>query len=101
MRFLERRLEDLSQARKSGRRRRSHVLAAAVAEALEERRLLSAINVIATFPSDTFRPDAILVDSRGDVYGATVDGGANSFGTVFEVSKGSSSIVTVASFNKT
>jgi uncharacterized repeat protein (TIGR03803 family) len=39
------------------------------------------------------------MDGSGNLYGVTLDGGANSDGTVFELGKGSSTITTLASFN--
>jgi uncharacterized repeat protein (TIGR03803 family) len=47
-------------------------------------------------------PEAALVmDSSGDLFGTTNNGGANSDGTVIEVAHGSNSITTLASFNGT
>jgi uncharacterized repeat protein (TIGR03803 family) len=44
-------------------------------------------------------PDAGLVmDSSGNLYGTTVNGGASALGTVFEVAQGSGTITTLASF---
>jgi uncharacterized repeat protein (TIGR03803 family) len=47
-------------------------------------------------------PEAGLVlDSSGNLYGTTVSGGANNFGTVFEVLNGRNAITVLASFNRT
>jgi large repetitive protein len=40
----------------------------------------------------------VSLDSQGDLFGTTEAGGANGFGTVFELAMGSSSITTVAAF---
>ncbi|MFI5458070.1 MAG: choice-of-anchor tandem repeat GloVer-containing protein [Isosphaerales bacterium] len=45
--------------------------------------------------------DAPIMDSSGNLYGATFAGGASSHGTVFELAKGSGKITTLASFNGT
>ncbi len=41
------------------------------------------------------------MDSSGNLYGTTEDGGGSSDGTVFELAKGSGTITTLASFNGT
>ena len=38
-------------------------------------------------------------DAAGNLFGTTADGGANGFGTIFEIAKGSNAITTLASFN--
>ncbi|HET6246261.1 MAG TPA: choice-of-anchor tandem repeat GloVer-containing protein [Tepidisphaeraceae bacterium] len=38
-------------------------------------------------------------DANGDLFGTTVNGGANGFGTVFEIAAGSSAITTIGTFN--
>jgi uncharacterized repeat protein (TIGR03803 family) len=43
--------------------------------------------------------DTPLMDSSGNLYGTTYAGGANGFGTIFELAHGSGSITTLASFN--
>jgi uncharacterized repeat protein (TIGR03803 family) len=43
----------------------------------------------------------VIMDSRGNLYGTTVGGGASGDGTVFELAKGSGTITTLASFNGT
>ncbi len=43
----------------------------------------------------------LLMDSNGDLFGTTEGGGANFDGTVYEITKGSASITTLASFNGT
>jgi uncharacterized repeat protein (TIGR03803 family) len=45
-------------------------------------------------------PEAgLFMDSGGNLYGTTSSGGANGYGTVFEVAHGSGTITTLASFN--
>jgi uncharacterized repeat protein (TIGR03803 family) len=41
----------------------------------------------------------LIMDSSGNLYGTTVEGGANVDGTVFELAKGSSTLTVLASFN--
>ncbi len=41
----------------------------------------------------------VAMDSSGNVYGTTYKGGAESFGTVFELAQGSGTITSLASFN--
>ena len=41
----------------------------------------------------------VIIDSSGNLYGTTYDGGAHGYGTVFELAKGSGKITTLASFN--
>ncbi len=45
--------------------------------------------------------DGLVEDSSGNLFGTTPGGGANNFGTVFELAQGSSTITTLASFNST
>jgi uncharacterized repeat protein (TIGR03803 family) len=42
---------------------------------------------------------SITFDAAGNLYGVTPSGGANGFGTVFEIANGSNTITTLASFN--
>jgi uncharacterized repeat protein (TIGR03803 family) len=44
---------------------------------------------------------ALILDSNGNLYGATVGGGASNDGTVFELAAGSGTITALASFNGT
>jgi uncharacterized repeat protein (TIGR03803 family) len=41
------------------------------------------------------------MDSSGNLYGTTAEGGASNDGTVFELASGSGTITTLASFNGT
>ncbi len=41
----------------------------------------------------------LVIDSQGDLYGTTYEGGAHNDGTVFEIVAGSGAITTLASFN--
>ena len=61
------------------------------------------ITVLASFDgSNGELPQAGLVmDSTGNLYGTTLDGGADSLGVVFELAKGSSTITVLASFDST
>jgi uncharacterized repeat protein (TIGR03803 family) len=42
---------------------------------------------------------SLIIDSSGDLYGTTDTGGASDDGTIFELTKGSSTITTLATFN--
>ncbi len=42
---------------------------------------------------------ALTVDARGNIFGTTLDGGANNLGTVFEIAAGTTSLSTLISFN--
>jgi uncharacterized repeat protein (TIGR03803 family) len=46
-------------------------------------------------------PQALIMDSGGNLYGTTLEGGTSNKGTVFELARGSSTITTLASFNGT
>jgi uncharacterized repeat protein (TIGR03803 family) len=61
------------------------------------------ITTLASFDgTDGANPYAGLVmDSSGNLYGTTTNGGAGNVGTVFEVVQGSGTITTLASFNGT
>ena len=41
----------------------------------------------------------LIADSKGDLFGTTIDGGTFGYGTVFELVKGSATITTLASFD--
>ena len=41
----------------------------------------------------------LIMDSSGNLYGTTSEGGASGDGTVFELATGSGTITTLASFN--
>ncbi len=49
----------------------------------------------------TIPQSGVILDSFGNLFGATKAGGANNNGTVYEVAKGSTTIVDIASFNDT
>jgi hypothetical protein len=73
------------------------------AEALEPRILLSGYG----FTADTSfvpapygeKPNAVVVDASGNIFGTMSSGGANNHGAVFEIPHGTTSVVTVAAFN--
>jgi uncharacterized repeat protein (TIGR03803 family) len=46
-------------------------------------------------------PGSLLIDSMGNLFGTTYDGGVYGGGTVFEIPKGTATITTIASFNGT
>ena len=59
------------------------------------------IITLGTFNSTNgaYPADTVTLDSAGKLYGTSLRGGANGYGTVFEISKGTSAITVVASFN--
>jgi len=63
----------------------------------------TAITTLASFvaTSGIDPQDGVTLDASGDLFGATVNGGANSDGTVYEIARGSDVITTIASFNGT
>lgn len=85
------------------RRKVARIIPRALFEALENRRLLSGyvLSSLASFNGgDGEHPlGALIMDSSGDLYGTTLDGGANNSGAVFEIAKGSTSVTTLASFS--
>jgi len=64
-----------------------------------------AITVLANFDangSDGTNPNSgLVIDSAGNLYGTTEDGGADGEGTVFEVAHGGGAATTLASFDET
>lgn len=63
----------------------------------------SAIATLATFSgaNGEFPEGTVTLDSSGDIFGTTYGGGTSSYGTLFEVIKGSSTITSLASFTGT
>jgi uncharacterized repeat protein (TIGR03803 family) len=59
------------------------------------------ITTLASFngTNGSFPYPGLLMDSRGNLYGTTFSGGASNDGTVFELTKGSGTITTLASFS--
>jgi large repetitive protein len=59
------------------------------------------IRTLATFDSTNGSiPDGpVLEDSNGNLFGTTLGGGANGYGTIFEIRAGSDAITTLATFN--
>ena len=51
--------------------------------------------------TDGSQPGPIFADKNGNLFGNTLNGGANSSGSIFEVMQGSSAITTLASFDFT
>jgi uncharacterized repeat protein (TIGR03803 family) len=73
-------------------------------EALEIRLTLSLTTLasFSGFPNGSFPVGGVIMDSSGNLYGTTSDGGGNHIdGTVFKVARGSGAITTLASFNGT
>jgi uncharacterized repeat protein (TIGR03803 family) len=60
-----------------------------------------ALSTVATFNgTDGAEPGSQLAfDARGNLYGTTDEGGANQWGTVFEIPAGTNTVKTLASFN--
>ena len=46
-------------------------------------------------------PGGVIMDSSGNLYGTTIEGGVANVGTVFELAHGSGTVTTLASFNGT
>jgi uncharacterized repeat protein (TIGR03803 family) len=63
----------------------------------------STFTTLASFNyADGWAPQGgLTVDAAGDLFGTTLNGGANDEGTVFEIAAGSHTITTVTSFNAT
>ncbi|HLJ93943.1 MAG TPA: choice-of-anchor tandem repeat GloVer-containing protein, partial [Gemmataceae bacterium] len=63
----------------------------------------STITALASFSTATgsFPYGSLIMDSSGNFFGTTQNGGANGNGTVFELPSGSSTITPLASFNST
>ncbi len=97
--------------RVSSRRRRCERVGAAriraaVSEALEPRMLLSAnylLSTVADFNGNNGQYPAagLIMDSSGNLYGTTSVGGANGYGTVLEIAKGSNTVNVLTAFNGT
>ncbi|HSZ58402.1 MAG TPA: choice-of-anchor tandem repeat GloVer-containing protein [Tepidisphaeraceae bacterium] len=69
-----------------------------VSERLESRVLLAAAAVSASIGAGAYPDGGIAVDANGNVFGTTTFGGANGFGTIFEIAHGSRNVTTLASF---
>jgi hypothetical protein len=82
--------------KRAHRRQDGHLLAA---EALESRLLFSTIPVVLATFSGSVQTASIAVDSSGNIFGTTLDGGHAKVGTIWELAKGSNTINTLYSFN--
>ncbi len=63
-------------------------------------RAVGGLEALASFPSGK-SPGAfgsVVVDKNGDVFGTTLEGGADNMGTVYEVAAGSGSVTTLVTF---
>ena len=62
-----------------------------------------ALTTLATFSRTTNGkyPNGLTADRAGNLYGTTMQGGANGFGTVFQVAASTHALTTLASFNGT
>src|SRR5579863_530545 len=91
--------QDLSKPiTRCGRRRKA--FSAVVAEALEPRRLLNAVDVLASLNNGDqggVPETGLLMDGKGDLFGTTTGGGADGYGTIFEIPKGSTTTTVLAS----
>jgi uncharacterized repeat protein (TIGR03803 family) len=93
---------------KSSVAKRSRARAQCGLEGLESRVLLTGVphtllSQVISFPGQENGgggkyPSSLIADAAGDLFGTTELGGANNYGTIFEVPAGTSSIVTLASF---
>jgi uncharacterized repeat protein (TIGR03803 family) len=71
-------------------------------EQLETRITPYALSTLASFAGGTAPAGPIVgvvMDSSGNLYGTTTEGGASGYGTVFELAHGSGTSTTLASFN--
>jgi uncharacterized repeat protein (TIGR03803 family) len=71
---------------------------------LEQRLLFSTFSSVASFlpsPQGSNSQSPLVMDSNGDLFGTTANGGAFGYGTIFEIAKGSSTVTTLHSFNLT
>jgi uncharacterized repeat protein (TIGR03803 family) len=57
------------------------------------------ITTLATFAGGSSASGSLLMDSSGNLYGTTQDGGSSGDGSVFELAQGSGTITTLAAFN--
>jgi uncharacterized repeat protein (TIGR03803 family) len=68
-----------------------------------ETRLTPSLTTLAAFPAPPGEQplSPLIMDSGGNLYGTAVAGGNSNDGTIFELAKGSATIITLASFNGT
>lgn len=70
----------------------------AVIQSLENRTLFSTYALASVAPFASPPSDALVMDSAGNLYGATTAGGTNGDGSIYEVSGGTNVAATLASF---
>ena len=63
--------------------------------------ILASYNRTSSGPNGGFPNPGVTLDSQGNLYGTTNGGGTNDIGTVYEIARGSRTIVTIASFDAT
>ncbi|MGN6367079.1 MAG: beta strand repeat-containing protein [Phycisphaerae bacterium] len=84
---------------------RSRLKSRMLVENLESRVLLSGTYSIASYTgvpgadNGVARPDALVVDGNGNLFGTTQEGGTLNYGTVFEIPAGTNDVLTLASFD--
>jgi uncharacterized repeat protein (TIGR03803 family) len=62
-----------------------------------------ALSILVSFDrtNGSYPFSGLSIDSSGNLYGTTTDGGASNFGTVFEIAAGTHTLTTLVSFNGT
>ena len=64
-----------------------------------ELKILASFNGAASGTNGGYPNSGVTRDSQGNLYGTTTNGGANGDGTVYEIASGSSTLLTIASFD--
>src|SRR4051794_11990284 len=94
-------LSSLIQTRRRPIRKATRPTTRLSVEQLEERAVPSTLQTLASFDLNTTGGSprsAPVVDSAGNLFGTTPQGGLSGSGTVYEIVKGSGTITTLASF---